>query len=65
MVQQARKPDDLGGWGPKAWDQLRADVDWVIGVMRARMEKGPPWFLILSGCIVPIVIAVIATSPWK
>jgi hypothetical protein len=64
MPQQDRKPD-LGGWGPKAWDQLRADVDWVVGVMRARMEKGPPWLWIITGCVIPLAGMVIATHPWK
>jgi hypothetical protein len=71
--------DDLGGWGPKAWNLLEKRVDALrsdVNVLMGRPANAPAgsepklgglgigtWLAILATIVVPIVVAIIAVGP--
>jgi hypothetical protein len=68
--------DDLGGWGPKAWDQLAerlGALERMLGGVLGKTPEGKPKLgqigmttklAFLTGVFVPIVVAIIMTKPW-
>lgn len=52
-------------------EQIKAEIEWIKVVVGGKApsevptKTSPPWFLILSGTITPLAVAIIATQPWK
>lgn len=59
---------DMGDWGPAAWQQMRNDIEWLKALVtgnQPREKTGPPWIVIVTGCLTPILVAILSTQPWK
>ncbi|HZA18967.1 MAG TPA: hypothetical protein VE645_19155 [Pseudonocardiaceae bacterium] len=69
-TKQEEDDEDMGDWGPAVWQQMKDDIEWlkslIVPAVTAKGEdRGPPWILIMTGCLTPIIVALLTTQPWN